>query len=479
LIHTFGEPQCLLGRGEARSANDATRCELHLVVCTTRDRHVLEDLTVEGAYYEHRASDVEPPLLGFECHEVLRERLDGYDYYGYLEDDLILADPWFLSKLMAFRHVAGCEKLLLPNRFERTQDSPLLKAYIDGPIRTRYLASLRQPSASPQEIVRYLNVPILTRRPRNPHSGCFFLHQIQMAKWATRSYFLDRDTSFVGPLESAATLGIARTFAIYKPAPRVANFLETEHCGRKWIDRLVAGRRVGDAGKDDSSDTSSTLAFHFAGPDWFTYQLSLWVRLLKPLAGRANIRVLEIGTFEGRAAVWLLENVLTDPTSQLVCVDTFGGSDENRAKLSVNTFLNGLHRRFINNIRATGRSDQVQVIVGRSQTELRRLKGQFDFIYVDGSHHAPDVIQDAIESFRLVKTGGLILFDDYEWTDPAVPIPPRPAIDAFLDIYRDQLRVVHRGYQLCVQKMPRTSRALKQKLNLRAPPNSASPIPNG
>jgi hypothetical protein len=38
--------------------------------------------------------------------------------------------------------------------------------------------------------------------------------------------FFDRDTSFIGPLESAATLGIMRAFRIYKPAPEHAAFLE-------------------------------------------------------------------------------------------------------------------------------------------------------------------------------------------------------------------------------------------------------------
>ncbi len=30
-----------------------------------------------------------------------------------------------------------------------------------------------------------------------------------MKEWASKPYFLDRDTSFIGPLESAATLGIS------------------------------------------------------------------------------------------------------------------------------------------------------------------------------------------------------------------------------------------------------------------------------
>ena len=241
-IHeTFSGGQCVfdLVQSRAAPANGATECALHVVLCTTRGLHVLDQLGLGESYFEHLECDAEPTMLGFECHAALRERLDGYDYYGYMEDDLILHDGWLLAKLDAFREAVGSDKLLLPNRYERTRDFPLLKAYIDGPLHARFVSSLRQPPASAQEVLQFLDTPVVVRRPTNPHSGCFFLHQTQMAKWATKSYFLDRDVSFVSPLESAATLGVARTFAIYKPAPRVANFLEIEHFDRRWIEKLV------------------------------------------------------------------------------------------------------------------------------------------------------------------------------------------------------------------------------------------------
>ncbi|HVW37506.1 MAG TPA: hypothetical protein VHB99_09375, partial [Pirellulales bacterium] len=69
----------------------------------------------------------------------------------------------------------------------------------------------------------------------NPHSGCYFLSAAQMAHWAAQPFFLDRDTSFVGPLESAATLGILRAFKIYKPAREQAAFLEIQHHGAQFL----------------------------------------------------------------------------------------------------------------------------------------------------------------------------------------------------------------------------------------------------
>jgi hypothetical protein len=56
----------------------------------------------------------------------------------------------------------------------------------------------------------------------------------------TLPHFLDRDTCFTGPLESAATLGLLKTFQIYKPAPAMAGFLEIQHYGQAFIS-LVGG----------------------------------------------------------------------------------------------------------------------------------------------------------------------------------------------------------------------------------------------
>jgi hypothetical protein len=50
-----------------------------------------------------------------------------------------------------------------------------------------------------------------------------------MTYWAEQPHFLDRDASWCGPLESAATLGIMKTFRLYKPAPENLDFLEIEH----------------------------------------------------------------------------------------------------------------------------------------------------------------------------------------------------------------------------------------------------------
>jgi hypothetical protein len=61
-----------------------------------------------------------------------------------------------------------------------------------------------------------------------------------MEHWARQPYFLDRAAFFIGALESAATLGIMRTFQVYKPVLENGDFLEIRHHGTAYLDMVRA-----------------------------------------------------------------------------------------------------------------------------------------------------------------------------------------------------------------------------------------------
>jgi hypothetical protein len=210
---------------------------VHVVVFTAGNQHVLDRLPVHPDLYQHYPVDVEPLLLGFQCQKMLRDRWGNYDYYCFLEDDLILHDPWFFTKLSWFNGHVGNDKLLLPNRFERGPGPEFHKAYVDGDLAPRVTARWQNVNDKPQLRSTVMQTSVLFQRPLNPHCGCYFLNAGQMEHWTQQPYFSDQDCSFVGPLESAATLGIMRAFKIYKPAPENACFLEIEHFGDQFIRR--------------------------------------------------------------------------------------------------------------------------------------------------------------------------------------------------------------------------------------------------
>ena len=81
------------------------------------------------------------------------------------------------------------------------------------------------------------------------------------------------------------------------------------------------------------------------------------------------------------------------------------------------------------------------------------MPNSYDLIYIDGCHLASHVQQDATLSWRLLKAGGLLIFDDYSWTDPAHPgQDTQIGIDAFMRSIPEQAIVIHQDYQLIVQK---------------------------
>ena len=139
LHQLYGPAQHIIDQATrvARTANERTAGRVDVVVCTTGDDHLLGRLTLPAGSFIHHPTDCAPPLLGFECHAVLRDRLGDYDYYAYLEDDLISRDPWLFVKLGWFTAQLGDGVLLQPNRYEVGPLGLVHKAYIDGDLARR------------------------------------------------------------------------------------------------------------------------------------------------------------------------------------------------------------------------------------------------------------------------------------------------------------------------------------------------------
>ena len=181
--------------------------------------------------------------------------------------------------------------------------------------------------------------------------------------------------------------------------------------------------------------------------DWFSHNVSLWGTVLKEFQGKPNVNYLEIGSWEGRSLLWVLDNILTDPTSRLTAIDPLmddpGWPDSKDIKGTL-----------FSNIKLSGQEARVNVIVGFSQIELRKLPLEsYDIIYVDGSHTAPDTLEDLVLSFRLLKPGGILIMDDYQHY-PLTQTFDRPkfAMDAFHACFRGQVEVLNLGWQVVLKK---------------------------
>ncbi|MBN2196505.1 MAG: class I SAM-dependent methyltransferase [Polyangiaceae bacterium] len=174
--------------------------------------------------------------------------------------------------------------------------------------------------------------------------------------------------------------------------------------------------------------------------DWFTRNVPVWNEHLAPFRERPNLRYLEVGTFEGMSAIWMLKHVLTADSALAEGVDPY--FDE--------AYLSRARR----NLEHSGQGGRFKLHCGLSVDVLPALvPASYDIIYIDGSHTADDVLADAVLSWRLLKPSGVLIFDDWQF-DPKLPDELRPtvAIDAFVTAYRRRLELVHRGYQVIVKK---------------------------
>jgi predicted O-methyltransferase YrrM len=169
-------------------------------------------------------------------------------------------------------------------------------------------------------------------------------------------------------------------------------------------------------------------------------------------AANANpSRILEIGAFEGRSTCKMIALFAAHTPIALTCIDTWEG-----AIIHTERVQSEHEERFDRNValaigRATHpvefRKIKADSFLGLASLVHHGESGTFDWIYLDASHKASDVLGDAVAAFRLLKSGGILVFDDYLWTDPlqhggSVMDTPKPAIDAFINLHFDQLTVV-------------------------------------
>ena len=230
---------------EAQPTNQELQHQIEIKVITDGEHHILNRL---APAYSHLFQMVitepaSPRHLGFEAQRFLASRLDqGYDLYGYLEDDLVIHDPWFFRKIDWFRRQVGDDCLLLPHRIEfHSEPHAVDRFFIDGAMAEndrRFVV----PEPAPTLAAEWPGGQLLFESPLNPHAGCFFLGPAQLQHWMQQPHWQDGDCAWISPLESAATLGIAKTFRLYKPAMAMASWLELQHWGQSF--HCLIGRSV-------------------------------------------------------------------------------------------------------------------------------------------------------------------------------------------------------------------------------------------
>lgn len=213
--------------------------KMDIAVCTYNDQHVLDELESSRHLFRHVHVKTDNPMyLGVGCHNYLLKFIDQYDYFCFLEDDLIIHDPLWFVKYAWFNRRAPKDVLLQPHRFERKRAGRERKCLVDPVFDYAGVETsigrffYRYPDRDAIQ-ADFLGQGVTFQRASNPHSGCFFVNREQLRRMAEGPYFGKQSALFIGPLESSATLSIMSSFRVYKPSFEHMGFLEIEHSGER------------------------------------------------------------------------------------------------------------------------------------------------------------------------------------------------------------------------------------------------------
>ena len=186
-------------------------------------------------------------------------------------------------------------------------------------------------------------------------------------------------------------------------------------------------------------------------PNWFAQTAQYnFEQFLTPLAGIDKLRFLQLGVFTGDATVWVCENIFTGKYCYIHDIDTWLGSDEPDHKTIDFVSVYDTYKRKT--------ADYPQVLTVPTSTMKYLSDGKkdriFDFIYVDADHTTVGVILDAELSWPLLKSGGIMAFDDYTWGhesgDPR--LAPMVGIDLFLHRHQLDYELLAKNNQVWIRK---------------------------
>ena len=196
--------------------------------------------------------------------------------------------------------------------------------------------------------------------------------------------------------------------------------------------------------------------------NWFeTSAKTIWSQILTQIKPKKN---LEIGSYKGASTCYLIEKLsLFHDSLEIHSIDTWNGGVEHK---EMNIDMQSVEARFRKNTSLAKKksSKKIELIIHKaksinalSKLITNKTSNYFDFIYIDGSHMASDVLSDAILSFELLKINGIMGFDDYLWKLPNTDnllTNPKIAIDTFTNIFSFRIQIlVTLNHQVYIKKI--------------------------
>lgn len=200
-------------------------CDVSIVVHTLPNRHITAYLPQYqiNCIQVQEGPECDPMFVEFRLQEEFVNKVDEFEWFLFIEDDIILYDAFTIEKLEKFNQQSGFENAILyPNRYEMYEGT---KRYIDLTVEKDFVWN--KLSSVEIEEVKFAEFS-------NPHAAFYCLSRKQMKQWIKSGRVWKNQVINVGPLESAATFCLLECFSIYKPHPSNLNYFEVRHYDNKY-----------------------------------------------------------------------------------------------------------------------------------------------------------------------------------------------------------------------------------------------------
>ena len=171
-----------------------------------------------------------------------------------------------------------------------------------------------------------------------------------------------------------------------------------------------------------------------------TNRFLTWISIFeKKYNKNAQLKILEIGSHQGHSSLfflWYFKNAYID------CVDIWDNID-NKSELIFDESLNEFSERLKKN-------KYLSLDFFANKVKKKCI---YDIIFIDGSHIADDVLSDCLLSFAALKKNGLMIIDDvFLMSEKRFQDNSLKAIDAFLNLKRDDIKILKINSQLFLEK---------------------------